>query len=82
VSVQRGLAATLTAAAYAGGPIGILTYCAFSRFHCSRCGEIAKSQFPPDVQRQRTRRSFALAAIAALAVAVVVLGIICVSVFE
>jgi hypothetical protein len=55
----------------------MLLYTAFSKFHCQRCGEIAKSAFPPDVQRQMNRAAIAWAAIAVVAVAVVTLGILC-----
>jgi hypothetical protein len=60
----------------------MLIYTAFSGFHCQRCGEIAKSEFPPEVQRQMTRGSIAWAAIAAVAIALVILGIFSLFIFR
>jgi hypothetical protein len=40
----------------AGGAVGALLASAFSSYHCSRCGKLKTSEFPPEVRsRMRTQ---------------------------
>jgi hypothetical protein len=55
--------------------VGALIASAFSGFHCPKCGPIAKSEFPPDVQSKMTFGSIAMVGIAVVLL-VVVIGLI------
>lgn len=57
--VRRGMS---KAAGFAGGALGALLYSAFGEFQCKRCGPIAKSEFPADVQRKMLIGSIAIIA--------------------
>ena len=67
--VQRG---SSTTASVAGSTAGTLLYGAFGPLNCSHCGKIAKSEFPPDVQRKLTLGSIGMVLIAAGLIAVVI----------
>ena len=55
--VQRGSSA---GAAALGGAVGALLAMAFGGFNCPKCGEIPKSEFPPDVRSKMTMGSIVM----------------------
>jgi hypothetical protein len=70
--VQRG---SSSVAQHAGGLVGALLVAAFASFECAKCGKLARSTFPPEVQSQMTRNSSLMAA-GALILFVVVVGVL------
>lgn len=41
----------------AAGLVGLLLYSAFAGFHCTKCGKLECSSFPPEVRSKMTRNS-------------------------
>jgi hypothetical protein len=60
-SVQR---ATSNTAGVAAGLVGMLFYAAFGSFQCQKCGQIPRSEFPPEMQAKMMRGSIILVVVA------------------